>query len=115
LVSLVSTAPRARVLGAVGIVGFVLWHLVFAYGLPRGWRWVVPADVLGVAEVGLAQVWTAVPEMRVDRVNWTLAAVSIVVVAYQFHSSVRVGAVMTVVVLAAYLTGAVLASVQDWT
>lgn len=116
LVSLVTAAPRQPVLGAVVILGFVAWSLFYAYGtVKRRWRWVAPVDVVVVVGVCLAQVWTAVPEMRADRVSWVLAAVSIIVVAYQFHSSVVAGVVVTVVEVAAYLTGAVLADVQDWT
>ncbi|MFD1045343.1 hypothetical protein ACFQ1S_06960, partial [Kibdelosporangium lantanae] len=116
MVSLVTTAPRQPVLGPVVILAFVAWSLLYAYGsLKRRWRWVEPADVIVVVGVCLAQVWTAVPEMRADRVSWVLAAVSIIVVAYQFHSSVTAGVVVTVVEVAAYLTGAVLADVQDWT
>jgi signal transduction histidine kinase len=48
-------------------------------------------------------------------VSWVLVAASIIVVAYQFHSSTTVGALATLVVLAVYLTGAVLARLQDWT
>jgi signal transduction histidine kinase len=116
LVSLVTATPREPVLGAAVILAFVAWSLFYAYGLvKRRWRWVEPVDLVVVVGVCLAQVWTAVPEMRVDRVSWVLAAVSIIVVAYQFHSSVVAGVVVTVVEVAAYLTGAVLADVQDWT
>src|SRR4051794_25930806 len=116
LVSLVTATPREPVLGAAVILAFVAWSLFYAYDLvKRRWRWVEPVDLVVGVGVCLAQVWTAVPEMRVDRVSWVLAAVSIIVVAYQFHSSVVAGVVVTVVEVAAYLTGAVLADVQDWT
>ncbi|TCO62470.1 sensor histidine kinase [Actinocrispum wychmicini] len=116
LVTLVTTTARQPAMAAVVIVGFVGWNLVFTYGMIRRRRpWLMPVDLVVVAGVCLAQVWTAVPGMRVDRVSWVLAAASIIVVAYQFHAPVLLGAVATVVVLVAYLTGAVLAKVQDWT
>jgi signal transduction histidine kinase len=116
LVSLLTTTAREPVPAAVVIVGFVIWNLVFAYAMVRrGSRWLMAIDIVVVAGVCLAQVWTAVPEMRVDRVSWVLVAASIIVVAYQFHASVVIGTVATVVVLATYLTGAVLAKLQDWT
>jgi signal transduction histidine kinase len=116
IVSLVSTDAREPLPTALVIVGFNAWNVLFAVRLVRRRdHWVVPVDVVVVAGVCLAQVWTAVPEMQVDRVNWVLVAASIIVVAYQFHLPTLGGAVAAAVVLGAYLTGAVLAKLQDWT
>jgi hypothetical protein len=68
-----------------------------------------------VAGVCLAQVWTAAPEAMFDGTTWVLASASIIVVAYQWHSGPVVGAVATVVVVAAYLSGAALAAPDRWT
>jgi signal transduction histidine kinase len=116
LVSLLTTDPRELLPAVLVIVGLNLWNVVFAVRLVRRRsHWLVLADVLLVAGVCLAQVWTAIPGMQGDRVSWVLVAASIIVVAYQFHTSTLVGAVAAAVVLGAYLTGAVLAQLQDWT
>jgi signal transduction histidine kinase len=116
LPSLLTAEPRDPVLAALVILGFNAWNVIFAVRMARRRsHWLLPVDLVVIAGVCLAQVWTAVPEMQVDRVSWTLVAASIIVVAYQFHSSALVGAVATVVVLAAYLAGGVLAKLQDWT
>jgi signal transduction histidine kinase len=115
LVSLVTTTASAPVPAALVIVGFAAWNVLFAVlMIRRGPPWLMPVDLAIVAGVCLAQVWTAIPEMRFDRVSWVLVAASIIVVAYQFHSSLVIGAVASVVVLAAYLTGAALTGPQDF-
>lgn len=116
LTSLATAEPRNSMLATVVILGFNAWNVIFAVRMVRRRsHWLLAVDLLVIAGVCLAQVWTAAPEMQVDRVSWTLVAASIIVVAYQFHSSAVAGAVATVVVLAAYLTGGVLAKLQDWT
>jgi signal transduction histidine kinase len=115
VVSLFTTRPNEPVAAALVIVGFALWNVVYAGGMIKRWRvWLLPADLVVVAAVCLSQVWTAVPEMRADRVTWVLVAASIIVVEYQFHTSPLVGAGATAVVLGSYLAGASLVSVQDW-
>ncbi|CAM3321269.1 sensor histidine kinase [Kibdelosporangium persicum] len=116
LISWVTTTPRDVLLTALVIVGFNAWNVFFTVRmLRRRQPWLLAADLAVVAGVCLAQVWTTAPEMQADRVSWVLVATSIIVVAYQFHSSTLVGGVATLVVLAAYLTGGVLAELQDWT
>jgi signal transduction histidine kinase len=116
LTSLLTAEPRDPLLATLVILGFNAWNVIFAARMVRRRsRWLLAADLVVVAGVCLAQVWTASPEMQVDRVSWTLVGASIIVVAYQFHSPPLVGAVATLVVLAAYLTGGVLAKLQDWT
>jgi signal transduction histidine kinase len=115
LTSLFTAVPRDLLLASLIILGFNAWNVVFAVRmLRRRSDWLLLVDVVVVAGVCLAQVWTASPEMQVDRVSWTLVAASVIVVACQFYSSIVVGAVATLVVLAAYLAGALLAEVQDW-
>jgi signal transduction histidine kinase len=116
LTSLLTAEPSDPVLATLVVLGFNAWNVIFAVRMVRGRsHWLLPADLGVVAGVCLAQVWTAAPEMQADRVSWTLVAASIIVVAYQFHSSALVGAVATAVVLVAYLAGGVLAKLQDWT
>jgi signal transduction histidine kinase len=116
LVSLLTTTAAAPVPAALVIVAFAAWNVVFpVLMIRRRRRWLMPVDLLVVVGVCLAQDWTAIPEMRDDRVSWVLVAASIIVVAYQFHSSLLVGAVTSAAVLAAYLTGAVFAGLQDLT
>ncbi|MET0136697.1 MAG: ATP-binding protein [Kibdelosporangium sp.] len=115
-VSLLSTDAREPLPAALVVLGFNAWNVFLAVRLVRqGNNWIVPVDVLVVAAVCVAQVWTAAPEMRGDRVSWVLVAASIIVVAYQFYLPAAGGAVAAAVVLGAYLTGAVLTQLQDWT
>ncbi|ALG07221.1 hypothetical protein AOZ06_10070 [Kibdelosporangium phytohabitans] len=115
LVSWTTTDQRDMLLSALVIVVFNVWNVFFAVRmLRRRDTWLLVADLVIVSGVCLAQVWTIAPEMQADRVNWVLVATSIIVVAYQFHSSLLFGAVATAVILAAYLTGGVLADLQDW-
>lgn len=100
----------------VVVVVFCGWTAWYGRAVDRGAaRWVVPVDVVVVSCVCLAQVWTSAPEARFDGTTWVLASVSVVVVAYQWHAGVVVGAVATVVVVAAYLGGAALAAADRWT
>ncbi|RSM89451.1 hypothetical protein DMH04_05465 [Kibdelosporangium aridum] len=116
LVSWATTTPRDFLLATLVVLAFNAWNVFFAVRmLRRQASWLLVADLLVITGVCLAQVWTAAPEMRADPVSWVLVATSIIVVAYQFHSSVLVGAVAALVILAAYLTGGVLAKLQDWT
>jgi len=116
LTSLLTATPRHVVLAALVIVGFNAWNALFALLMIRRPRkWLPLVDVAVIACVCLAQVGTVSPEMQADRVSWTLVAASVIVVAYQFHSATLAGAAATVVILAAYLTGGVLAELQDWT
>nr|CTQ95778.1 sensor histidine kinase [Kibdelosporangium sp. MJ126-NF4] len=115
LVSWATTTQRDMVLSTLVILAFNAWNVFFTVRmLQRRDTRLFVADLLVISGVCLAQVWTISPEMQADRVNWVLVATSIIVVAYQFHSSVLIGAVATGVVLAAYLTGGVLAKPQDW-
>ncbi|MEV4312654.1 ATP-binding protein [Actinocrispum sp. NPDC049592] len=116
LVSLFTTTPKAPVPAAFVIVGFVAWNAAFALLMLRRPRiWLMAVDLVVVAAVCLAQVWTAIPDMKADRISWVLVAASIIVVAYQFHSPTLFGIGAALVILVAYLTGAVLADLQDWT
>ncbi|MFC0113659.1 sensor histidine kinase [Kibdelosporangium aridum] len=116
LVSWATATPRDFLLATLVILAFNAWNVFFAVRMLRRQEpWLLVVDLLVITGVCLAQVWTAAPEMHVDRVSWVLVAASIIVVAYQFHSSVLVGAVAALVILAAYLTGGVLAKLQDWT
>jgi signal transduction histidine kinase len=94
---------------------FCGWTVWYAYVVDRGApRWLVPADVALVSCVGLAQVWTSAPDPSFEGTTWVLASVSVVVVTYQWHVGPLVGAVATVVVVAAYLSGAALAAPDSW-
>ncbi|MBP2320083.1 hypothetical protein JOF56_000468 [Kibdelosporangium banguiense] len=116
LTSLFTAEPREPVLAGLVVLGFNAWNVIFAVLMVRRRsHLLLAADLVVVVGVCLAQVWTAAPEMRVDRVSWALVAASIIVVAYQFYASALIGAVATVVILAAYLTGGVVANLQDWT
>lgn len=115
VVSWTTTHQRDAVLSALVILIFNAWNLFFAVRmLRRRAGWLLVVDLVIVSGVCLAQVWTTAPEMHADRVNWVLVATSIIVVAYQLYASVLVGAVATAVILVAYLTGGVLAGLQDW-
>lgn len=95
---------------------FCGWTVWYAYVVDRGApRWLVPADVVLVSCVGLAQVWTSAPNPSFEGTTWVLASVSVVVVTYQWHVRPVVGAVATVVTVAAYLSGAALAAPDRWT
>jgi hypothetical protein len=109
--------PAREPLVAWGVVVlFCGWTAWYGWAVDRGAaRWVVPVDVVVVGGVCLAQVWTSVAEPRFDGTTWVLASVSVIVVAYQWHAGVLVGAVATLVVVAAYLGGAVLAAPDRWT
>lgn len=94
---------------------FCGWTVWYAYAVDRGApRWLVPADVALVSCVCLAQVWTSAPDPSFEGTTWVLASVSVVVVTYQWHVGPLVGAVATVVVVAAYLSGAALAAPDSW-
>lgn len=94
---------------------FCCWTVWYGRAVDRGasW-WLLPVDVVVVSLVCLAQVWTSVAEPRFDGTTWVLASVSVIVVAYQWHAGVVVGAVATVVVVGAYLGGAALAAPDRW-
>ncbi|MCE7006775.1 hypothetical protein LWC34_28690 [Kibdelosporangium philippinense] len=116
LISWATTTPRDFLLATLVVLAFNGWNVLFAVRmLRRQQTWLLVADLLVITGVCLAQVWTAAPEMQADRVSWVLVATSIIVVAYQFHTSTWVGAVAALVILAAYLVGGVLAKLQDWT
>ena len=114
--SAVAEPSREPVVTWFVVVVFCGWTAWYARSVDRGApRWLVPVDVVVVCGVCLAQVWTSAPEPRFDGTTWVLASVSVVVVAYQWHAGVVVGAVATVVVVGAYLGGAALAAPDRWT
>jgi signal transduction histidine kinase len=114
--SAVTEPVREPVLSWLVVAVFCGWTAWYGYVVDRGApRWLVPADVMLVSCVCLAQVWTSAPDPRFDGTTWVLASVSVVVVTYQWHAGPVVGAVATVVVVAAYLSGAALAAPDRWT
>lgn len=116
LTSAVGESAREPLVTWGVVVLFCGWTAWYGWAVDRGAaRWVVPVDVVVVAGVCLAQVWTSVAEPRFDGTTWVLASVSVIVVAYQWHAGVLVGAVATLVVVAAYLGGAALAAPERWT
>lgn len=116
LTSLVTEPTRQPVVTGAVVVGLCAWTAWYALRVVRGApRWLVPADVVLVSSVCLAQVWIGAPEPRFDGTTWLLASASIVVVAYQWHAGMAVGAVASVVVVAAYLSGTALAAPDRWT
>jgi hypothetical protein len=116
LTSLVVEPTREPVVTGVVVVGLCVWTAWYAVRVARGapW-WLVPADVVLVSAVCLAQVWIAAPEPRLDGTTWLLASASVIVVAYQWHARMAVGAVASVVVVVAYLSGTALAAPDRWT
>ena len=114
--SVITEPVREPVISWFVVVAFCAWTAWYAYVVDRGApRWLVPVDVVFVSCVCLAQVWTSAPDPSLDGTTWVLAAASVVVVTYQWHAGPLLGAVATVVVVAAYLSGAALTAPDSWT
>jgi anti-sigma regulatory factor (Ser/Thr protein kinase) len=116
LTSAVTEPAREPVVTWFVVVAFCGWTAWYARMVDRGApRWLLPADVVVVSLMCLAQVWTSVAAPSFDGTTWFLASVSIIVVAYQWHVGPVAGGVASVVVVAAYLAGAALAAPDTWT
>ncbi|SHF53578.1 sensor histidine kinase [Streptoalloteichus hindustanus] len=106
-------STRQPALAALTTVGFTAWSAFHGFWLLRG-RSLLVADVVVVCAVCLAQPWTDAVGAQQDSTSWTLAVVSIVVVAYQWHLRVVPGGVATVLITFAYLAGVVLSRPESW-
>jgi signal transduction histidine kinase len=103
--------PAAMVATAVGVNAWSAWY---AYRFARRGRWLVPADVAVLCAVCLSQVWTVPAREPPAGVTWIIGVAGITVIAYAWQLSLGGHAVATVIVMAAYLTGAAISDPHGW-
>lgn len=91
-------------LAAAGVV--IGWSLVYAVRLPVApARWITAADVLLICLLCLSQ-GALVPQSAIaDGTSWVMAVLSMSAATYQWHTSAPAGALGTLLVVGAYLTG----------
>ncbi|MEE6261533.1 sensor histidine kinase [Plantactinospora sonchi] len=106
--ALVQAAPDRRTLVAVVVVALAAWSVVYTRFGSGGWLLLVDTAVIML--LGLTQRWTVPPDALGDSTNWVLAVVTITVVAHQWLTSAALGALLTTAIVAAHLTGNVLAA-----
>jgi signal transduction histidine kinase len=103
--------PAAMVVAAAGVNAWSAWY---AYRFARRGRWLVPADVAVLGAVCLSQVWTVPAREPPAGVTWIIGVAGITVIAYAWQLSLAGHAAATVIVMAAYLTGAAIADPHGW-
>jgi signal transduction histidine kinase len=104
-VAALAQAPADRLpLVAAVVVGLCGWSVVYARRLP------VLADTIVVVALCLAQGWLVRPDALPDITNWVLAIVWVTAVGHQWFTAPAWGALLAVVLVAAYVTGGVLAA-----
>ncbi len=103
--------PPAALPVSVGLAaGLIAWTAAFSGLVRRGaGTWLLAVDTVVVAGVCLTQQWTVPPEFMHDLKSWVVGFASVAVATYQWHSSVRGGAMATAAVIAAYLSGSAVA------
>lgn len=100
-------APEDRLpLVAAVVVGLCGWSGVYVRYAPR----LVLADTVVVVGLCLAQGSLVRPDDLPDISNWVLAVVMVTAVGHQWFTTVPAGALLSAVLVAAYVTGGVLAS-----
>ncbi|MFI0484431.1 ATP-binding protein [Actinomadura sp. 9N215] len=105
-------APLAAAgLLALALLGCGLYWLSLTRRPAAGWA---TADLAIVVCVCLTQHWTVSPDLLDGGVSSARAVASLTVVAYQWHSGPRNGAIVAVVVTAAYLAGAAVGDGGAW-
>ncbi|MGI5149945.1 sensor histidine kinase [Plantactinospora sp. CA-294935] len=106
--ALFQATPDRRSLVGVVVVGLGTWSVVYARFGSRGW--LLLADTSVIMLLCLTQRWTVPPDALGDSTNWVLAVAAITAVAHQWLTSAAQGALLTTAIVAAHLTGNVLAS-----
>lgn len=106
--AIAQAAPDRRPLVAAVVVGLCAWSAVYARYAPR--RLLVAADAAVVAALCLAQGWLVRADALPDVTNWVLAVVMVTAVGHQWFTTVAGGVLLTAVLVAAYVTGGVLAT-----
>jgi signal transduction histidine kinase len=115
LLSLVVEVARHPWLAVVTAVAFNLWNFWYAFVLWRSDpRRLVAIDLALVCVVCMTQSWTGPADVNFEGASWVYVATAIVVVTAQLHTAVAVGALIAVVVPAAYLAGVAAAAPEDW-
>ncbi|MET0134604.1 MAG: ATP-binding protein, partial [Kibdelosporangium sp.] len=116
LVSLFLEPAREPVLAAVIVLGLNAWNVGYAVLRVRtgGRLWLYLVDLAVICVVCLTQVWTSGPNITAGSTTWVLVAAAITVVSYPWQMSAPKLAVATVVIVSAYLVGAMLARPDDW-
>lgn len=100
-------APADRLpLVAAVVVGLCGWSGGYVRYAPR----LVLADTVVVASLCLAQGSLVRPDDLPDISNWVLAVVMVTAVGHQWFTTVPAGALLSAVLVGAYVTGGVLAS-----
>jgi hypothetical protein len=115
LLSLVVEVPRHPWPALVVAIAFNLWNFWYAFVL---WRSdpqpFMAIDTALVCLVCLTQPWTGPADVNFEGASWVYVAAAIVVVTAQLHTTVAEGALIAVVVAAAYLVGVATAAPEDW-
>lgn len=114
--ALAPLAVPQRNLLATGVVAIaaVGWNLVYCHFMVAGRsRGLVPADVAITCVVCLSQHWTVPSEALSGSASWVFAVVQVTVLTYQWHTGSGAGAVASVLIVGAYLGGA-LPSSTTW-
>ncbi|MBN6040305.1 sensor histidine kinase [Amycolatopsis sp. 195334CR] len=104
----VFVAPFERSAPVVAVLA--VWS---AFYWPRATR-VLAADTAVIAAVCLGARWIDPAVLAHDSTSWVVVAVSITVVCHQWLCAPVPGAVLTVVLVAAYLTGTAIADPARW-
>ncbi len=105
-------APDGRGPLVVAVVaGLVAWSAWYVRRVP------LVADTVVVVALCLAQGWLVRPDALPDITNWVFAVVTVTVVGHQWFTTPAEGAVLTAVLVAAYVSGDVLATMDfpSWT
>ncbi|GAB3254344.1 hypothetical protein GCM10027456_30330 [Kineosporia babensis] len=99
------------VTAALVTVVLMIWTVIFSWRILQmkdggrlgpGW---LAADLSIVCAVLATQYWTIPPDSVPDGSGWMNALVAMTIVTYQWHTSPKVGALATVLLVAAYVVG----------
>ena len=92
------------------VAGLIAWNVIYGRrmlrsgGGPGDGVWFA-ADVVVSSAVLLSQHWTIPLTGRADGTGWMNAFVAMSIVTYQWHTRPRVGALATIILVAAYFVG----------
>jgi signal transduction histidine kinase len=108
--------PAGNLASVAIVVAVNAWGIGYLVRLVRNDHatWPRAVDTCLVAVLCLTQRWTVRPEVLQGITNWVPVAVALTVLAYQWQGRPRHRVIATAAVIAAYLTGSVLAGVPGW-